>query len=165
VLADLPIDLDRKHDITVTEERGASWWYLTCECDDFYVNVVEEVVSLCTLAQIRTICSVKGASGESLLERSTPSCQSVLQAANRFVGRFEFDENNPVFTENAQGLRVFDAQDFGDIDDADAEGRRVVLKCFAKKEFFEREVRLCASVVVLLKPGLYVVSDTVHTIL
>lgn len=135
VLVDLPIDLDCKHDVKFIDGRGASWWYLTCECDDYYVDIVEEVVSVCSYAQIRAICFVEGPNGDALIGRATPGCRAILQGALRFMGRFEFDEKQPLHTDNYRCLRIFEAQDFGEADDLDTESKRVRLKCFSNKEF------------------------------
>ena len=140
VLADLPVDLERRHDIEVVEGNGASWWYLTCECDDYYVNVVEECVSLCTFAQIQAICSVKSSSGDLMLQRCSPFCKGVLEASLRFAGRFEFDKNKPVFTDEGRGLKVYEGLDFGTEEESYPEGRNILLKCYVKQEFFDAEV-------------------------
>ena len=141
-LADLPIDIERRHDVQVVEGRGASWWYLVCDCDDFFVNVVEEIISLCTFPQIQAICSVQGPSGGNLLQRATPFCKSILKESLRFAGRFEFDENLVVFEDSSRGLRVFEAVDFGTAEDAYVEGRDVLLKCYDNRQLFEQEVSI-----------------------
>ena len=51
-LVDLPIDIDDKDGIKVREEFGRSWWFLACECDDHHVDIVQEIVAICTFQQI-----------------------------------------------------------------------------------------------------------------
>jgi hypothetical protein len=139
-MADLPIDIDRKHDVELLEGRGASLWYLACECDDFHIDVVEEIISLCTHSQARALSLLKGASGEALVKRATPGCRSVLQSALRLAGRFEFTDSEVVFADDVRGLNVFKALDFADHLDSDGEGKRVLLKNFRKRNAFEEEV-------------------------
>ncbi len=46
-LVDLTIDLEAtgKEWLSGRDGYGASWWYLTCDCDDAYVDVVKEMIS------------------------------------------------------------------------------------------------------------------------
>ena len=140
ILADLPIDLDREYDVEVVEGRGASWWYVVSECDDFHVDVVEHIIASVSYSQAQALCLVKGPSGESILERATPECRSVLQASLRLMGRFELADRTALFTDSVHGLKVFNAFDFGD--GIDAEPKRVLLKTYSDRKAFEREVRM-----------------------
>jgi hypothetical protein len=144
VLVDLPIDLDQKVGVGIRDGFGGSWWYLSCECDDHYIDVVEEVVSICSYPQVREICFMKGGSEETLISHATPKCRNVLQRALRFVGRFEFLSNSNVQSDESRGLRVFEALDFGTRSDPIPEGRRVLLKCFTREEVYLQEVRSTA---------------------
>ena len=45
VLVDLPVELDSKEAVKVRERQGSSWWYLACESDDHFIDVVDEVIS------------------------------------------------------------------------------------------------------------------------
>jgi hypothetical protein len=156
VLVDLPIDLDQKVGVGIRDGFGGSWWYLSCECDDHYIDVVEEVVFICSYPQVREICFMKGGGSEdTLISRATPKCRNVLQRALRFVGRFEFLGNSNVQSDESRGLRVFEALDFGTRTDPIPEGRRVLLKCFTREEVYSQEVRsnaltnnLCANFIV-----------------
>jgi hypothetical protein len=141
VLVDLPISLDQKVDVEVRDGFGGSWWYLACECDDHYVDVVEEVVSILSYPQVREACFMPGGSDESLISRATPKCRNVLQRALRFVGRFEFLGNKQSQTDDARGLKVFEALDFGTKSHPIPDGRRVLLKCFAREDVYLKEVR------------------------
>jgi hypothetical protein len=139
VLVDLPFDLD---DVDCNgrgtrDDCGASWVFLTCECDDAYVNVVEDVISLCSYAQSRELCFFDTGSGDSLLARATPKCRAVLQRSLRFLGRFEF-----VFAKSvdAPTFRLFDAIDYGTRDIPIPDGKRVILKCYVEQNLFELEV-------------------------
>jgi hypothetical protein len=141
VLVDLPIDLDQKAGVESRDGYGGSWWYLSCECDDHYIDVVEEVVSICSYPQVREICFMKGGSDDTLISRATPKCRHVLQCALRFVGRFEFLGNSKVLSDEARGLRVFDALDYGTKRNPIPDGRRVLLKCFTREDVYLKEVR------------------------
>lgn len=139
VLVDLPFDLD---DIDFNgrgsrDGSGASWVFLTCECDDAYLDVVEEVLFLCSYAQSRELCFFDMGSGDTLLARATPKCRTVLQRSLRFLGRFEFVSAKSV---DAPAFRLFDAIDFGTRDFPIPDGKRVVLKCYIDRDLFELEV-------------------------
>jgi len=139
VLADLPFDIDRKHEIVPRNNHGASWWYLVCDCDDTYVNVVEQVLSFCTLTQIRALSALAKSNGEKLLDRATPLCQHVLQSSVRFIGRYEFDKENPVYSDPGRGLTIYDGLDYGDSEEAYPDGIPVVLRCYESQVVFEKD--------------------------
>lgn len=141
-LVDLPFDLDDKDTITLRDKHGGSWWFLVCECDDHYVDIVQQIVMICTFHQIRELCFAVGGPGQlqdTVISRATPKCRQVLKHGLRFLGRFEFIGDLPVEVEASAGLKVFDALDYADVDGND-EGRRVVLKCYSRVESFVRAV-------------------------
>lgn len=142
-LVDLPIDIDDKDGIKVRENFGLSWWFLTCECDDHYVDIVKEVVAICTFQQIRALCFMKGGSSQNkitVISRATPKSRQVLTQALRFVGRFEFVGNEALYSDPKIGLKEFEALDFGDSSSSQEEGRRVLLKCYSEQEPFLTQV-------------------------
>ena len=143
VLVDLPIDLDEKAGIKVREGFGGSWCFLTCECDDHYADVVEEVISICSYPQVRELCfasSGPNGSGGAVITRATPICRLALRRALRFVGRFEFIGSAALETDVALGLKVFEALDFGTEDDSFEDGRRVLLRCYSREKSYLDEV-------------------------
>lgn len=142
VLVDLPFEL---HD-TDCERRdvgfGSSWVFLTCECDDHYVDIVEEVMSLCSYPQARELCFFDDGIGDSVLARATPKCRGVLQRSLRFVGRYEFIGSVPSTSqEQPPSFRMFDAFDYGTRQEPLIDGRRVLLKCYLSRAAFDKEVR------------------------
>jgi hypothetical protein len=145
VLVDLPIDLDEKSGVKVREGFGGSWCYLTCECDDHYTDVVEEVISICSYPQVRELCFAKcgpNANGGSVIARATPSCRLALRKALRFVGRFEFLGTAALHTDISLGLKIFEALDFGTEGDDFEDGRRVLLRCYSREKSYLQEVRI-----------------------
>ena len=140
VLVDLPVNLDRKNDATLRKGFGASLWYLACECDDYYVDIVEEVVSLCTFDQVRALSILKEGTTDVLVARATPKCKSALARALRFVGRFEFVDSAPAYSDASVAVQAFNALDFGTPLDFLPDGKRVVLKCFSREDLFQHEV-------------------------
>ena len=145
VLVDLPINLDAADDSFPKAGFGSSWWYLVCECDDYHVKIVHEVVSLCTFPQIRSLCLMENGSGDVLLTRATPKCRSVLNSVLRIVGRFEFVDSSPIFTDTLLGIDAFNALDFGSHLDPILEGKSVILKCYTSEEIFLTDVSLSAA--------------------
>ena len=86
VLVDSPVDLSSKDSVRVKEGFGGSWWFLTCESDDQFVDLVEEVISICSYEHLREMCYMKGGhdgSGAPVLARATPMCRDVLHEALR----------------------------------------------------------------------------------
>jgi hypothetical protein len=145
VLVDLPINLDTTDAQSPRDGFGASWWYLVCECDDFYVNIVQEVASLCTFPQIRSLCLLENGSGDILLARATPKCRRVLDRVLRIVGRFEFVESSPIFTDSLLGIAAYNALDFGSHLDPFPAGKKVMLKFYTSEQSFLNDVSLTTN--------------------
>lgn len=142
-LIDLPINIDDKDGIKVHESQGASWCYLACESDDHFVNIVQEIVSICSFFQLRELCFMKDSSGSTVIARASPKCREVLNQALRFMGRFELVGNGPIVADAASGRAVFEALDFGE--ESYEWGKRVLLECFENEEAFEARVRIDRS--------------------
>lgn len=141
-LVDLPFDVDDKGSTEMREEHGASWWFLACECDDHYVDIVQQIVMICTFEQIQELCSMKKGTGQkqdNILARATPKSKLVLSHASRFLGRFELLQNSPVDTDSSIGLNVFNAVDHAYAEENE-EGRRVILRCYANIQMFTQAV-------------------------
>lgn len=107
------------------------------------MNIVEDVISFCSVEQARALCLAKNALGDTLLQRASPRCKLVMETALRVAGRFEYDESKPLLVDNTKGLRIYNAYDHGDIDDREAEGKKVRLRLFSNYKAFEEEVRSC----------------------
>jgi hypothetical protein len=143
VLVDLPVDLHLRGVNKNRDRVGGSWWYVACECDDHYTDVVEEVVSLCSYSQVRELCFLKHPSGDPLISYATPKCAKTLQRALRFVGRYEFVAESDFHVEiNSSALKSYDALDFGTKEDGREVGRKVVILCFNSDDGFYRQVRI-----------------------
>ena len=144
-LVDLPIDLKEKDGVKVREEFGGSWWFLACECDDYHIDLVEEIISICNYQQLRELCFMKGGpnrSGSPVISCATRKSRQVLRKALRFVGRFEFLGNSAVFADEALGLKVFEALDFGTNNEPRVEGRRVMLHCYGREDSYRKDTSL-----------------------
>ena len=141
-LVDLPFDIDDKDIVRLREDHGGSWWFLACECDDHYVDLVQQILMICTFHQVRALCFAQRGSSqqkETVISRATPKCKVVLSHALRFLGRFEFLGDSPLEVDTSAGIKVFDAMDFADAEGVE-EGRRVVLKCYSFMESFAKAV-------------------------
>ena len=93
VLADLPVYLDDKACLNL-KNGGDSWWFLACECNDRYLDVVEELISICSYQQVHTLCFMTQADSRStLVACASPACKEFLTVSLLFVGRFEFLES------------------------------------------------------------------------
>lgn len=139
VLVDLPIALEDVAQHRLRDGYGESWFYITCEGDDHYVDVVEDVLSLCTYRQARELCFISDDSGVTLLSAATERCRTVLQRSLRFVGRFEFAGSADATNE---GYRQFEAIDYGTRQNEIHNGRRVILKCYTSAQLYQDEVRI-----------------------
>ncbi|KAG7368774.1 ankyrin repeat domain protein [Nitzschia inconspicua] len=144
-LVDLPFSIDDQNGINVHEGRGGSWYFLTCESDDHMIEIVQEIVSICSFQQLRELCfMIDTNSGNTVIERATPKCRAILSQALRFLGRFEFVGNGPILADPNTGFKAFDALDFGG--DEIYEGKRVLLECYDSEEQFEQRVHTLLSV-------------------
>jgi len=155
-LVDLPFDIDDKHLLMTRDDGGSSWWFLACECDDHYVDVVQQIVMICTTQQVQLLCSMKGGSKnqqQSVLSRATPKCKQVLQYAQRFMGRFEIIGDGPLECDESDGVTVFEALDYMDSENDDSDGRRVILKCYANDEAFSQIVVSTRDIALALLQG------------
>lgn len=141
VLLDLPIDLDSEN-IEYRESFGGSWWYLNCECDDEYVDIVDEILELCDYEQKRALCFVKNKTSESLFSRSTPKCKKRLRKCLRFAGRYEF-VGSADKTGLPKNVKVFEAIDFGADEIHGDDGRKVMLIYYEDREHYIRDVSRC----------------------
>lgn len=57
VMVDLPFQFTNSdYVVPVREDKGKSWWYIACHCDDKYAGVVEEVLRVCSYPQVRQLC-------------------------------------------------------------------------------------------------------------
>ncbi len=136
-LVDLPINIDDREGIKVFKDRGQSWSFLTCDCDDHMVHVVEEILSICSFQQLQELCFWKeDGSEQTVVDRATPKCREVMNQALRFLGRFEFLGEGPLFSDMQTGFKAFDALDFG----ANEEGKPVLLECYLNEFDFENRV-------------------------
>jgi hypothetical protein len=131
VLVDLPFEVDDIRCEKVRDGFGSSWFYLTCECDDHYLAVVEEVLNLCSYPQIRALCFYN----DDILSRASPKCREAMQRSLRFMGRFEFVSNSALSSPNSSGYQLFAAVDYDDRVE-----RRVLLKNYTNHDLFEQEV-------------------------
>lgn len=140
-LVDMPFNIDDQNGIKVHEGRGGSWYFLTCESDDHMIEIVQEIVSICSFQQLRELCFMTDSnSGNTVIDRATPKCRAVLSQALRFLGRFEFVGNGPIRADPSIGFKTFDALDFGE---DDIEGKRILLECYDTEEHFEQRVSVC----------------------
>ena len=136
-LVDLPINIDDPDAIKTLKDRGESWSFLTCDCDDHMVHVVEEILSICSFKQLQELCFLKiNGSEETVLDKATPKCREAMNSALRFLGRFEFLGDGPLFSDLQTGFKAFDALDFG----GNEEGKPVLLECYQDKLDFEHRV-------------------------
>lgn len=144
-LVDLPFDIDEKDVVITREDCGGSWWFLACECDDHYADIVQQIIMICTFQQARQLSFWKGGprkQKQTVLSRATPKCKQVLQHALRFLGRFEIIGDGPLHCDEVSGVTVFDALDF--MDSVNEGGRRVTLKCYSTEDSFSNTVSLVA---------------------
>jgi ankyrin repeat protein len=136
-LLDLPIDLD-DDEVVVRDGFGGSWWYLNCDCDDNYVHVVCEILGICDdYKQKRALCFLKDRQGNNIMTRATPKCQHELRKTLRFHGRYEFLSKLPT---SDNGVKEFDALDFGPENETRDEGKPVMIKYYEDDDAFEQIV-------------------------
>jgi hypothetical protein len=70
------------------EAFDESWWYITCDCDNNYVDIIKEVMGFCNHEQAKALCVI-AESPELLFRRASPKWKQDLANAMRCCGRFE----------------------------------------------------------------------------
>jgi ankyrin repeat protein len=141
VLLDLPIDLDGEG-IKYRESFGGSWWYINCDCDDKYAEIVDEILELCEYEQKRALCFIKNKASESLISRATPECRKRLRKSLRFAGRYEF-VGSADKTGVPKNIKVFEAIDFGAEENYGDDGRKIILMYYEDRDHYIRDVSIC----------------------
>ena len=145
-IIDLPIDLGSKEDVILRNGFGSSWWFLLCESNDEYVDIVTEILALCSHPQKMALClTIAGSSNgneEAAVACATPLCKSALRESLRFLGRFEFDDsgyqNNFAYSGKVQ---YFDAIDYGPVNNPSTAGKKVSLICYGSNEVYLKEAK------------------------
>jgi hypothetical protein len=104
-------------------------------------NIVEEIVSICSFQQLQEMCFMSYQnSSKTIVDMATPKCRELLSRALRYLGRFEFIGNGPIFSDLQTGFKAFDALDYGSDNDDDDEPTRVLLECYRNEYDFENRV-------------------------
>ena len=141
VLADLPIYLDDRA-CTNLKDGGDSWWFLACECNDRYLDVVEELISICSYQQVHALCFMTQSDSRStVISCASPECKEFLTVSLLFVGRFEFLESAYAAQSATDEVKSFEALDYGREDSPHEEGKRVTLYCYTREEMYNKQVR------------------------
>lgn len=141
VLVDLRFDLQSSTP-AVQADYGKNWWFLVCDCDDEYHDVVKKVLLKCSYYEAIALCFMEGGASSnrwSVISRATPKCKSELQKVLRFAGRYEF-VGGPQLSDSFKGLTVYDAFDFGSYNNPREEKQKVTLKCYSREQPYKDEV-------------------------
>jgi len=80
-LVDSPVELTKKDGAKLKEGFGGSWIFLTCESDDQFSDIVEEIISICTYDHLHELCFMKNEKGVPIIARATPLCRDILQSS------------------------------------------------------------------------------------
>mmetsp|Transcript_29737 Transcript_29737/g.61728 ORF Transcript_29737/g.61728 Transcript_29737/m.61728 type:complete len:540 (-) Transcript_29737:30-1649(-) len=132
-IIDLPIDLGIKDEAIMRSGYGGSWWFLLCESNDRYVDIVKEILSLCSHPQKMALCLTK--SGNRIaVACATPLCQMELKKSLRFMGRFEFVGGEKNTRKISNRAKEFDALDYHSSPD---QGKKVTLLCYVDAMDFD----------------------------
>lgn len=67
--------------IALVDMPGPTWYYLTCQSDDQYLNLVEELL-IRTDQPIRILCSYRGPHKKAVLDKASSKCQKLLLYQN-----------------------------------------------------------------------------------
>jgi hypothetical protein len=132
-IIDLPIDLGAEGRAILRDGFGASWSYLICESNDLHVDVVKEILALCSHPQKEALSlaiAKHSCEGRTVAACATPLCKEELRRSLMFLRRFEIlgGQKNHAFSWHA---KKFDAIDYGAIDDPIQKGKKVTLVYYA----------------------------------
>ena len=85
-IIDLPIDLGSRQEAIMRNGFGGSWWFLVSESNDQHVDIVIEILSLCSHAQKTALCLTRTnhfGKDSTAISRATPKCKQALIASLR----------------------------------------------------------------------------------
>jgi ankyrin repeat protein len=142
-IIDLPIDLGAKEDVIFRNGFGASWWFLLCDSNDKYVDIVTEILSLCSHPQKMALCLTMAGSNdeETAVACATPQCKAALRKSLRFLGRFEFNGDQNSNFASSPSVQKFDAIDYGPDNNPSRVGKKVSLICYGSNEVYLKEAK------------------------
>ncbi|KAL7489667.1 hypothetical protein ACHAW6_015363 [Cyclotella cf. meneghiniana] len=143
-IIDLPIDLGARQEAILRNGFGASWWFLVCESDDRYVDIVTEILSLCTHSQKTALCLTRAShngTNKSAIACATPRCKMALMNSLRFLGRFEFTGGQKKNDSSPDSTQQFIAIDYGTSEHPIDGGRKVGLRCYMNDIDFIRDTQ------------------------
>ena len=140
-IVDLPIDLGAKEEVIHRNGFGASWWFLLCESNDQFVDIVAEILALCSHQQKMALCltSAEGREDDTAIAYATPLCKATLRKGLRFLGRFEFTGGPQISSSSSREVQKFNALDYGN--NASNEVKKVSLVCFGSNDVYAREAK------------------------
>ena len=143
-IIDLPIDLGTRQEAILRNGFGSSWWFLVCESDDRYVDIVSEILSMCSHPQKTALCLIKGShigTNKSAISCATPQCKMALMRSLRFLGRFEFTGDDQINDPSFKSSTQFRAIDFGTLEKPFHAGRKVMIRCYLNDVEYIKENR------------------------
>ncbi|KAL3802358.1 hypothetical protein HJC23_007183 [Cyclotella cryptica] len=143
-IIDLPIDLGARQEAILRNGFGASWWFLVCESDDRYVDIVTEILSMCTHSQKTALCLTKATHNginKSAIACATSRCKMALMNSLRFLGRFEFTGGQKKHDSPPDSTQQFIAIDYGTNELPIDGGRKVGLRCYMNDIDYIRETQ------------------------
>ena len=144
-IIDLPIDLGTRQEAILRNGFGSSWWFLVCESDDRYVDIVAEILSMCSHPQKTALCLIRGAhtgTNKSAISCATSRCKMALMGSLRFLGRFEFTGDDQTIDMTSKSAKQFRAIDFGAPEKPFDDGRKVMIRCYVNDVEYIKENRL-----------------------
>lgn len=143
-IIDLPIDLGARQEEVLRNGFGASWWFLVCESDDRYVDIVTEILLMCSHPQKTALCLTRAThygSNKTVISCATQQCKLALLSSLRFLGRFEFSEDEERGFRTPDFIQQFKATDFGTQEHPLDKERKVSLRCYMNDVEYIRETR------------------------
>lgn len=156
---DMPFDVSQKLDIIV-REHGHSWWHVLVNCDDRYLQLVNEILSKASLRQVIALSQCVGPDGVRANNKMSKECGEVFKHYLRKFGKYEISDVlntkcREVITYSAcefgSGTFAVDGKIFqtvgGTVEDSCTssviiEKRKVSLRLYAFKEDFHREINV-----------------------
>lgn len=122
LLSDMPIEFEFNESKTsmlgeVSEKHhGGSWWFIACQCNEKYLDIIEEILERTTHAQILALARSMKSSDEQVrvIDVASERLRSLFSSMLRFHGRYELLPEEPMTFDGYDGdIEEYHACDHG----------------------------------------------------
>lgn len=108
---DMPIDMEEKAEAKIVPHQY-SWNHLVSDANDYYYDVVEQVLQQCSQPQIIALAHIENKRGEIALATASPLCKHEFRVMFRLFYTLEIVDQTPAFEDRESGTQIYYALRF-----------------------------------------------------